>query len=187
MGQALSSAIFRAVKRPTFLLFVLITLAFGAGLLIGRYSIPVTSGLASRPARLTSDSLGEGAGARLIAPPATIPPRPAEQSNGTTAPGPASIATVIASLQNAMAHPSDRHGYLEASKLIDGIDPENIREVIAEFQRLPEQREKSIYLALLVSHWAESDPQAAVAYAQATGSASDRTLAVASAVRAVMD
>ena len=83
-----------------------------------------------------------------------------------------------------MAGPSDRHSYLEATKLIDGIDPKNIRPVIDAIQALPNQREKSIYLSMLVARWAEGEPQAALAYAQTTGPASDRRLMVSAAVRA---
>jgi len=53
-----------------------------------------------------------------------------------------------------MAHPSDRHRYLDASKLIDGIDPKNIRSVIDAFQAVPNQREKSVYLSMLLARWA---------------------------------
>ena len=83
-----------------------------------------------------------------------------------------------------MAHPSDRHNYLEVSKLIDGIDPKKVRPVIDRLQALPNQHEKSNYLAMLIARWAEGEPQAALAYAQTTGSPSDRKVAVSSAVRA---
>src|SRR5207248_586776 len=76
---------------------------------------------------------------------------------------------IIAALRNAMARPSDRHGQLEVSKLIDGIDPKSIRPVIERLQTLPNQREKSVYVAMLIARWAEGEPLAALAYAQTTG------------------
>src|SRR5207248_586774 len=80
---------------------------------------------------------------------------------------------IIAALRNAMARPSDRHGQLEVSKLIDGIDPKSIRPVIERLQTLPNQREKSVYVAMLIARWAEGEPLAALAYAQTTGTPSD--------------
>jgi hypothetical protein len=52
------------------------------------------------------------------------PPLPLAQLRQGSAP--VTAETIIAGLKNAMAGPSDRHGYLEATKLIDGIDPKNI-------------------------------------------------------------
>ena len=83
-----------------------------------------------------------------------------------------------------MARPSDRHGYLELSKLIDGIDPKNVRPVIDRFQTLPNQHDKSVYLAMLIARWAEGEPHAALAFAQTTGTVSDRKLTISAAVRA---
>jgi len=67
-----------------------------------------------------------------------------------------------------MAHPSDRHLYLKLSKLVDMIEPNNIRPILETVQNLPKQREKTILTSLLVSRWAESDPQSALAYASPT-------------------
>ncbi|MEO7167884.1 MAG: hypothetical protein ABI016_12740, partial [Chthoniobacterales bacterium] len=83
-----------------------------------------------------------------------------------------------------MARPSDRRGYREASRLVDGLDPKNVRPVIDALQGMPNLREKSFYLAMLIARWAEGEPQAAVNYAQTTGNAADRKVTVAAAVRA---
>ena len=85
-----------------------------------------------------------------------------------------------------MARPSDRHSHLEVGKLIDGIDPKDVRPIIERLQALPHERDKSLYIAMLYGRWAEGDPQAALVYAQdpASGSVSDRKIAVSSIIRA---
>ena len=85
-----------------------------------------------------------------------------------------------------MARPSDRHSHLEVSKLIDGIDPKDVRPIIERLQALPRERDKSVYLSMLYARWAEGDPLAALAYAQdqTTGTPSDRKMAVSSIIRA---
>ena len=168
---------------PRFTLSTLLAVAaaFLAGLAIGRYTIPHLQNR-SAPVSLQINSLGENsAPVRLIGPAAATPFPLASAQPGSA---PVSAETIIAGLKNAMAGPSDRHSYLEASKLIDGIDPKNMRPVIDAIQALPNQREKSIYLACWCARWAEGEPQAALAYAQTTGPASDRRLMVSAAVRA---
>ena len=81
--------------------------------------------------------------------------------------------------------PSLRSPQLSRGHQIDRWDrSENIRPVIDAIQALPNQREKSIYLGMLVARWAEGEPQAALAYARTTGPASDRSLMVSAAIRA---
>ncbi|HEY1582135.1 MAG TPA: hypothetical protein VGF73_03435, partial [Chthoniobacterales bacterium] len=155
-----------------------LAVAFCGGLAMGRYSLDHPAKPAAGVAG-SNDSLGES-----FSPDDSRPRDSGSNRAGKPDPSaPLSPAAIVARLKEAMAHPSDRHGYLEASKLIDAIDPKNIRVVIEQFQKLPAQREKSIYLALLISRWAEGDPQAALTYAQTSGSLSERRLAVTSAVR----
>ena len=78
---------------------------------------------------------------------------------------------------------SDRHGYMELSKLIDGLDPKNVRPVIDAVQALPNRRKKKMLVAMLFSRWADADPQAAIAYAQTAGTISERTMMITAAVR----
>jgi len=169
------------VPRFTLSTLLAVAAAFLAGLAIGRYTIPYLQNR-SGPVSLQINSLGENsAPVRLIGPAAALPLPLASAQPGSA---PVTAETIISGLKNAMAGPSDRHSYLEATKLIDGIDPKNMRPVINAIQVLPNQREKSIYLSMLVARWAEGEPQAALAYAQTTGPASDRRLMVSAAVRA---
>jgi hypothetical protein len=97
--------------------------------------------------------------------------------------GSVSTASVIAAIKNALAVSSDRHGYIELSKLIDGLDPKEARAVIDAMQTLPNQRKKLMLISMLFSRWAEADPQAALGYAQTTGNISERTRMVSATVR----
>ena len=128
-----------------------VAVAFLAGLAVGRYTTADRANT-SPPSASESDSLGDDLGpVRLVVP---TPVAPIGQAKLASNAGSPSTATIVAALKNAMAHPSDRHGYLEASKLIDGIDPKNIRSVIDAFQAVPNQREKSVYLSMLLARWA---------------------------------
>jgi len=154
------------VSRFTLSTLLAVVAAFLAGLAIGRYTIPQIQNR-SGPVSLQINSLGENSAPVRLIGPAAAPPFPLASAQPGSAP--VTAETIIAGLKNAMAGPSDRHGYLEATKLIDGIDPKNMRPVINAIQVLPNQREKSIYLSMLVARWAEGEAQAALAYAQATG------------------
>ena len=167
---------------PRFALSTLLAIvaAFLAGLAVGRFTLPHPPNVAASLADEV-DSLGEDAPVRLVT---SFTPTPSGKLHNGHTSASTSLETVIAGLKKAIARPSDRHTYIEASKLIDGIDPKNVRAVIDAFQTLPNQREKSVYLGMLVAHWAESEPQAALAYAQTTGTASDRRMLVAAAVSA---
>lgn len=51
--------------------------------------------------------------------------------------------------------------------MIDSLDVQNVRPVIDAVERLQDQRQKKMAPAMLISRWAEADPQSALAYAQA--------------------
>ena len=140
-------------------------LLFLAGLAIGRYTLPRNPDM-SAPIVVETDSLGENYASVRLGPNAAT--ASSGRSSGKKSSAALSTEAIIASLRSAMGRPSDRHSYLEASKLIDGIDPKKIRPVIDAFQALPNQREKSIYLSMLVARWAEAEPQTALAFAQTT-------------------
>ena len=173
-------SIISVVPRFALRTLLVVVAAFLAGMALGRYTLPRPPALADSIADEVNSLGEETAPVRLVTSFTPTPPRRSSSEGGAA---PASLETVIAGLKNAMARPSDRRSYLEAGKLIDGIDPKNVRPVIDAFQALPHQREKSIYLSMLVARWAEGEPQAALAYAQSNGTASDRRLMVAAAVR----
>ena len=164
-------------------IFVAAVAAFLAGLAVGRYTLPQPPPVKESVPGSADDSLGTTPTAPIF----TLSARatPAKNSSQISDPDPASTEAIIAALRNAMARPSDRHGRLEINKLIDGIDPKNVRPVIDRLQTLPNQRDKSVYVSLLIARWAEGEPLAALAYAQTTGTASDRKIAVSSAVPVV--
>ena len=161
------------------LVLVLGGLAFAAGIAVDRFALPhspgqragsiaVSDSLDSFEAEAPADLSGNAAGTR----------KPGQKSVSKAT----SVDAVVAALRNAMNRPNDRRGYLQATNLIDAIEPGKIRAVIDGFQSLPNQREKPIYLAMLIARWAEAEPQAAATYAE-SGPASDRRMAVAAAVR----
>ena len=58
---------------------------------------------------------------------------------------------------------------MELSKLDRGVDPKEVRPVISAVQTLPNQTKKMMVVSMLSSRWAEADPNAALGYAQTTG------------------
>ena len=72
---------------------------------------------------------------------------------------------------------------MEISKLIDGLDPKKIQPVIEAVQTLAHERKKTMLVSMLFARWAEGDPQAALAFAQTTGTTVERTANVSAAVR----
>ena len=169
------------VKRSHLIAILIVALAFAGGWAVGRYSTPHSrrsaSSASSRLAARLLGSLHPNEGDPFLL--------ETESRNGSASVGGKEISdqAIVAALRNAVMHPADRRSYLDVSKLIDSIDPKKIRGIIEAFQSVPNQREKSIYLAMLVSRWAEADPQAALAYAQSTGTPSERPFMAAAAVR----
>ena len=91
-----------------------------------------------------------------------------EAASGSTAPEPAdSTENIIAKIKAALAHSSSRHTYATFSKLAEMVDAKNVRELLAFVQTLPKPQEKSMLVSLFVARWAELEPSAALAYAQA--------------------
>ena len=104
---------------PRFTLSTLLAVAaaFLVGLAVGRYTIPHLQNR-SAPSSLQMNSLGENsAPVRLIDRSAATSLPVASTQPGSA---PVSAETILAGLKNAMAGPSDRHSYLEVTKLIDG-------------------------------------------------------------------
>ncbi len=167
------------MKRSTPALLLGLALAFFAGLAIGRYAVPMGR---TRPQVVFSSPIEEVKKESLL--PRVVTSTRATSTRGKDAGADdSSPDAILAALKNIMARPADRRGYREASKMIDGLDPKNIRPILEAFAALPERREKSFYLAMLIGRWAEGDPQAAVAFAQSNGTASDRRLTVSAAIR----
>ncbi|MEO5753817.1 MAG: hypothetical protein ABIR38_03835, partial [Chthoniobacterales bacterium] len=166
------------MKRLTPALLLAAAIAFFAGLVVGRYTAKVPTPLRKIALEPTEDFRKEALLPKVVARPVANP-----STSGKAAVDVSSPDAIIAALRNAMARPNDRRGYREAGKLIDEMDPKNARAAIEALQGLPERREKSVYLAMLIGRWAEGDPQAAIAYAQTNGTPSDRRLTVSAAIR----
>ena len=110
--------------------------AFLVGLAVDHFVLPPpTITVAKTPTIL--ESLGETGMSHLVRTSrATTPAAPAKSAT------PVTIPSVIAAIKDALALSSDRHGYMELSKLIDGLDPKDVRPVIHAVQALPNQRKK---------------------------------------------
>ena len=93
-----------------------------------------------------------------------------------------STAEIIAKIKNALAHPGSRHTYATFSKLSESVDATNVRELLAFVQTLPKPQEKNMLVSLFVARWAELDPSAALAYAQALPGGVARNWALTSVV-----
>ena len=81
--------------------------------------------------------------------------------------------SAIAAIKLALANPNSRRNYGRLSKVIDALEKKELQEVIKFAEGLPKQQEKSMLVSMLVSRWAEFDPQAAIAYAQAAKAGSN--------------
>ena len=78
-------------------------------------------------------------------------------------------------------HTGRQRIYTDLNKLSDSIDQHNARAILAFVETLRDN-EKSMVLPIVISRWAELDPQAAVAYAQNLPVGSFRNRALTSAI-----
>src|SRR6476620_4712727 len=133
------------------------------GIGIGRYT--------SLPTKMPSTT-----GQTLVATPASIqsPQSPVLPSTQKAAPWKTSSSApsdsaedILAKIKAGLTQFNSRHAYATFSKLAETIDEKNVRDVLAFVQTLPKPQEKSILVSLFVARWAELDPAAAIAYAQA--------------------
>src|ERR1044072_1304891 len=154
--------------------------ALGIGIGIGRYTASSTKQTALPPSvRLQNEPT------TVIDPanPATLLP---QQSPSRTKSNPAttneSAQTIIAKLKGMQMQLNSRRAYATLSKIVEGIDTSNARDVLAFVQTLPKTEEKSTLMSLVIGRWAELDPSAAVGYAQALPPGVSRNWALTSAV-----
>ena len=111
------------MKRAVLAVVLGVIISFLAGFIAGRqtmtrreFSLPRNPlSLGNRPAKVhSSDSQ-----------PVSLSGAEAAESTG-----PLTTEALIAKLKAAMMQPSDRRGYLEASRLIDSLDPSQIRPIL---------------------------------------------------------
>src|SRR5262245_27086863 len=129
-----------------FVLVVLITaaLAFLGGVVVDHYALPHAPGKASGWHGAQDGSLGPDSSGMASSGLAEHNQPATSQPGGTTLGATASSSTesIVIALKRAMARPSDRRGYTEANKLIDGIDPRKIRPIVEALQNQPNERER---------------------------------------------
>src|SRR2546423_14874397 len=104
--------------------------------------------------------------------------RPRAAANARAVSSPAE--EIIAKIKSALSHSGSRHTYATFSKLSETVDPSNLREVLAFVQTLPKPQEKGMLVSLFVARWAELEPAAALAYAEALPSGTARNWALTS-------
>ena len=104
-------------------IFLALAAAFLAGLAIGRHSLR-PEGKPTAPFLSEIQTLDSRSSVRLTtgSPGATV-----SEPGGAT---PVSIEAILSAIRSAMTRPSDRHGYLEVTRLIDGVAPHDIRPII---------------------------------------------------------
>src|SRR3954467_7089579 len=137
------------------------------GIGIGRYT---TSSARQVPARSNNPSIANDP-AVSNDPTKQRPLLPNQTPSRTKSnPAPASSESaqnIIAKIKAGQIQFNSRRAYATLSKIVESIDASNVREVMAFVQTLPKPEEKSMLMSLVIGRWAELDPAAAVAYAQA--------------------
>ena len=154
---------------------------------------PVKKHPAMKPVQIRRAILLLGAGAAVVglavfrdakssAVPVTAPPRVAAKENGKTnnlaAAGKRdSRAKATSSLQAFRDRITKARGEKDRAKrmallseAVQSLDPSLIRETLAEVEAMKDYRFRSQLRGMLLSRWGESDPKAALAYAQGLGS-----------------
>lgn len=154
---------FSPVKHFIFAIASAVTVAFAAGIIIGHYALP-TASKASASAFPNDKQTTSASRVRSDASPDSSAP-----ATGGSSPE----ENLIGAIKIAVAHHANEHVYSELNELIDALDPKSVRPVMDAVQKLPNQREKNTFLSMLISRWAEADPQVALAYAQTKGTGAE--------------
>ena len=157
---------------------VVAAIAFCIGMVLGRYALPGTKNSSvTKPSVVASAAVVSPVPlARAPAVAAAEPDHDSEQL-----PAGASAQAIIAKIKTALLHTGRQRIYTDLNKLSDSIDQHNARAILAFVETLRDN-EKSMVLPIVISRWAELDPQAAVAYAQNLPVGSFRNWALTSAI-----
>ena len=157
---------------------VVAAIAFCIGMVLGRYALPGTKNSSvTKPSVVASAAVVSPVPlARAPAVAAAEPDHDSEQLSAG-----ASAQAIIAKIKTALLHTGRQRIYTDLNKLSDSIDKHNARAILAFVETLRDN-EKSMVLPIVISRWAELDPQAAVAYAQNLPVGSFRNWALTSAI-----
>ena len=124
---------------------------------LGRYALPGTKNSSvTKPSVVASAAVVSPVPlARAPAVAAAEPDHDSEQL-----PAGASAQAIIAKIKTALLHTGRQRIYTDLNKLSDSIDQHNARAILAFVETLRDN-EKSMVLPIVISRWAELDPQAA--------------------------
>ncbi len=134
------------------ILALVATTTFVGGLMVAHYGLPrgrtVMTPLAKNEAIPSS-------------PNSFSQPRPTSQSDRFESGDSLAASNIIDAIANSAAHPADRHLYGEVRHLIESVDAKDIPAAVDTILRLTNQRERNMFLSMLISRWASTDPTTA--------------------------
>src|SRR5437762_7118242 len=134
-------------------IFVLVaTAAFAGGLTIGHYKLPrgwpvMTSAAKNEAAPRSPNSVSQ--------------PRPTAQSDTFESGASFGGSNIVNAIANSAAHPADRNLSSEVRHLIESVDAKDIPAAFDTILSLADQREKDMFLSMLISRWVSIDPTGA--------------------------
>src|SRR6476646_9667972 len=70
-------------------------------------------------------------------------------------------ANIITAIENSVAHPTDRNLSGEVRHLIETVDAKDIPAALDAILSLPNQRERNMFMSMLITRWASTDPATA--------------------------
>ncbi len=168
---ALVFGYFPPVKRHVFALLIAAT-AFLAGLAIGRYTLPTTQATAGASFAFCGVVRQNAAGPplRRLGPGHSFGARPRQSGSCLHRDDHRGVAKCDgASFRSAQLHRTEQTDRRDRSEKCAARDRSSCKHCQISAKN-------PSYLSMLIARWAEGDPQAALVYAQTTGTASDRKL-----------
>ena len=134
------------------ILALVATTTFVGGLMVGHYGLPrgrtVMTPLAKNEAAPSS-------------PNSFSQPCPTSQPDRFESGDSLPASNIIDAIENSVAHPADQHLYGEVRHLIESVDAKDIPAAVDTILRLPNQRERNMFISMLISRWASTDPTTA--------------------------
>ena len=134
------------------ILALVATTTFVCGLVVGQYGLPrgrtVMTPLAKNEAAPSSPN-------SFSQPCPTSQPGRFKSGNSLPA------SNIINAIENSVAHPTDRNLQDEVGHLIETVDAKDIPAALDAILRLPNQRERNMFISMLISRWASTDPATA--------------------------
>ena len=127
------------------------TATFVAGVIVGHYAMP-------RSVRLSTPAVSAANETSTRSSERTSPTLSISAPNQFD-PAASLAENIIVAIENAAAHPGNRQLYSEVNDLIENLDPKDVRPVIDAIQHLLNPRERNTFMSMLITRWAEGDPE----------------------------